>query len=208
MFNLFSKKTKTEFSDSVWMTKDAKNKGLIDFIRSSGRLNLFIMSWFSESLDELVKILTEASVNFVKVDSLSDLRIENKVTLLHTDLVNRPFASSPISIKLQENQAYCIFCEHFPLHTTEMKTYETVSNLFKKPQIMVYQSLDQKLFEIFGSERIVSLMKSMGMQENESIEHSMISKAITNAQKKIEKKLRVEQKAKSEEEWFRLNYRG
>ena len=39
---------------------------------------------------------------------------------------------------------------------------------------------------MFGSERIASVMDRLGMQEGEMIEHSMVSKSIENAQKKVE----------------------
>ncbi len=40
--------------------------------------------------------------------------------------------------------------------------------------------------EIFGSDRIAGLMGKMGMEEGEPIEHSLISKAIENAQRRVE----------------------
>jgi preprotein translocase subunit SecA len=39
---------------------------------------------------------------------------------------------------------------------------------------------------IFGGERITSLMETMGMKEDEVIEHSLLSRAIENAQKRVE----------------------
>lgn len=39
---------------------------------------------------------------------------------------------------------------------------------------------------LFGSERLMGIFKSLGVAENEQIEHKMLSKAIENAQKKIE----------------------
>jgi len=49
-----------------------------------------------------------------------------------------------------------------------------------------FMSLDDDLLRIFGSERIASIMGKLGMQEGEPIEHGLISKAIENAQKKVE----------------------
>ena len=47
-------------------------------------------------------------------------------------------------------------------------------------------SLDDKLMRLFGSERIAKLMDRMGLEEGEVIQHSMISKSIERAQKKVE----------------------
>ena len=49
-----------------------------------------------------------------------------------------------------------------------------------------YLSLEDNLMRIFGSERISSLMQKLGMNEGEAIENKLVSKAIENAQKKVE----------------------
>lgn len=49
-----------------------------------------------------------------------------------------------------------------------------------------YISLDDDLMRIFGSDRIASIMGKLGMEEDVPIEHSMVSKAIEGAQKKVE----------------------
>ena len=49
-----------------------------------------------------------------------------------------------------------------------------------------FMSLEDDLMRIFGSERISGLMERMGMQEGEVIEHRFLSKAIENAQKRVE----------------------
>ena len=49
-----------------------------------------------------------------------------------------------------------------------------------------YLSLDDDLMRIFGGERITSIMDRLGMEEGVPLEHSFISKAVENAQKKVE----------------------
>lgn len=49
-----------------------------------------------------------------------------------------------------------------------------------------YVSLEDNLMRLFGSERITGLMDRMGFKEGEMIEHSMMSKSIERAQKKVE----------------------
>lgn len=49
-----------------------------------------------------------------------------------------------------------------------------------------YLSLEDDLLRIFGSDRIASIMGRLGMEEGQPIEHNLISKAIENAQKKVE----------------------
>ncbi len=49
-----------------------------------------------------------------------------------------------------------------------------------------YLALEDDLLRIFGGERITGIMEKLGMQEGEPIEHNLISRAIENAQAKVE----------------------
>jgi preprotein translocase subunit SecA len=49
-----------------------------------------------------------------------------------------------------------------------------------------YLSLEDNLMRIFASERMAGLMQKLGMEEGEAIEHPWVSRAIENAQKKVE----------------------
>ena len=49
-----------------------------------------------------------------------------------------------------------------------------------------FVSLEDKLMRLFGSERIAGLMDKMGYQDGEVLQHSMITKSIEKAQKKVE----------------------
>ena len=49
-----------------------------------------------------------------------------------------------------------------------------------------YLALDDDLLRIFGGERITGIMEKLGMEEGEPIEHNLISRAIENAQAKVE----------------------
>ena len=49
-----------------------------------------------------------------------------------------------------------------------------------------YLSLEDDLLRIFGSDRISGIMDKLGMEEDEPIEHAMITRAIENAQRKVE----------------------
>ena len=49
-----------------------------------------------------------------------------------------------------------------------------------------FLSLEDDLMRLFGSDRISKLMETLGLKDGESIEHGMISRAIENAQKRVE----------------------
>ncbi|MFZ1452374.1 MAG: hypothetical protein WAT20_06700, partial [Ferruginibacter sp.] len=71
--------------------------------------------------------------------------------------------------------------------------------------IIVFSAMDEPLFKHFGSEKLIPLMKMMGMKEEEVIEHSMVSKSIIKGQEKIAEQVTLEQTANSQEEWMRKN---
>ncbi len=49
-----------------------------------------------------------------------------------------------------------------------------------------YISMEDDLMRLFGSERMMKIVDTLGMDEDEPIEHGMLTKAIENAQKKVE----------------------
>ena len=49
-----------------------------------------------------------------------------------------------------------------------------------------YLSLEDDLMRIFGADRIQGIMGRLGMEEGEPIEHGLVTRAIENAQKKVE----------------------
>ena len=49
-----------------------------------------------------------------------------------------------------------------------------------------YLSLEDDLMRIFGSDRIGGIMERLGMEKGEAIEHGLVSRAIQNAQRKVE----------------------
>ncbi len=86
--------------------------------------------------------------------------------------------------------------EHGGLHILSVERHEArrIDNQFRgragrqgdDGSSRFYVSLEDDLMRIFASERITGVMDKLGWEEGEPIEHSMISKSIENAQKKVE----------------------
>lgn len=53
-------------------------------------------------------------------------------------------------------------------------------------QSRFFLSLEDDLMRIFAGERVVNMMRAMGLKEDEAIEHKMVSRSIENAQGKVE----------------------
>lgn len=89
------------------------------------------------------------------------------------------------------------FLEHYPLYSRE-------ADLLVKcmpARVCFMNSLDDPLFQLFGG-NIASLMRSLGLGEEEFVENDMVSNAVMKAQKKTEKKIRHDFHARSGREWI------
>lgn len=107
--------------------------------------------------------------------------------------------------ELHQSQAQgkpLIVLEHYPLAEKENEFFQA----FSGQEILVLSALDEPLFKRFGGDKIVDMMKKLGMDESESLSHALISSAITNAQEKIAKKIGIEQSARSATEWLERNF--
>ncbi|MBL7738066.1 MAG: hypothetical protein JNK14_02520 [Chitinophagaceae bacterium] len=94
-----------------------------------------------------------------------------------------------------------LFAEHHPLRSKEQEQYQQ----WQLKEAIVCSALEEPLFKKFGSDKIIAMMKQLGMKEEECVEHRLISGAIENAQKKIGKKVITEHLANSQEEWMERN---
>jgi hypothetical protein len=177
MFNFFKKKSpETRVVNKVIMTEAAKWKALADQWKKNN--NTVFVFWFDETLQKAETIFGQETAMPVELLRARDIHSPN-----------------PAGKQL-------IFAEHYPLPEKEKELFQRL-NL---PEIQVWSALDEPLFKEFGSDKIVQMMKQLGMKEDEVIENSMISKAISGAQEKISKKVLTDQTCPSQEEWLRKNW--
>lgn len=94
-----------------------------------------------------------------------------------------------------------VFAEHHPLLRRETELFK----LLNLKEVPVLSSLDEPLFGRFGGDKTIELMKKLGMKEDEVVGSNLITKALRNAQQKIEKQVVAEQEARSQYEWFDLH---
>jgi hypothetical protein len=90
-----------------------------------------------------------------------------------------------------------LFLEHYPLFSKE----ENLLGKAKATKVWFFNSLEDPILKIFSG-NITQMMKTLGMEKDECLEHNLISKSIVNAQKKIEKKVWPDFYAKSGNDWI------
>lgn len=178
MFNLFKKKEPSvQVIDKIWMQQVDKWKACIDLAKAAPE-TVFI-AWFEETLQHLEELFSKENIT--------------QATFFLARQVN--------SHQLQNKTV--VFTEHYPLRSKEQSLFSEL-NL---SQVQIFSALDEPLFKQFGGDRIIQMMKQLGMSETASIENSMISNAIRSAQEKIEKKISLDQSARSQTDWLTKNFK-
>jgi hypothetical protein len=176
MFNLFKKKEgSVKVIDKIWMTQEAKCNGLLELLKKDP--NIVIIAWFDSTLRDLETLFAKETTSAVSLF-----------------LARTVHSSHIIGRKI-------ILAEHHPLRKKEQDAFSQ----WHLGEAVVHSAMDEPLFKQFGGERIMTMMKQLGMKEDSMIEHKMISSAIENAQDKIEKKVITEQGAASQQEWIERN---
>jgi hypothetical protein len=180
IFSLFNQNAVVPRTDLVWINRDAKLKGTLDYL-SKNRADLCV-SWFEETQSRFKHWLNEENhlnIEIKMAEFLVPYHLDNKCV---------------------------IFLEHNPVYSGEAKLLSEI----KASQLCFLNSLDDPLFQIFG-DSIAKLMRSLGIAEDQYIEHKMVSKAVINAQKKVEKNIRDIFYARSGAEWlqqYRIFYQS
>ena len=179
MFGLFRKASspRVDVVDKVWMSTEAKALACAQ-MQEADPSCLFV-AWFEETFDHVKEWISP--------------EINNEVCLC--------LATDPAVLNGKDRMI--VFVEHYPLSGMEQQLFSKLG----KNEIPVLSALDEPLFGLFGGGRIVGLMKKLGMKEDEMIGHSMVSKSINNAQRKIANHIKVEKRARSPKEWFEINYK-
>ncbi len=179
LFNLFGKKDDGSenhiFTDRAYVSTAAKMKACADL--ASKQPNYLFICWFADTAAKFKEYFKDLALDEEQVIEVRQLH------------------AAKLTDKIP------VFTEHYPLHekeTTLIKNWQT-------EKIIVFSALDEPLFKHFGSDKLIPLMKMMGMKEDEVIEHSMVTKSITKGQEKIAQQVTLELSADSQEEWMRKN---
>ena len=176
MFNLFKKREPgKKVKDIIWISCESKWKAIISMAKENDQ-TIFAF-WFENSLQQAQNYFQEQQA-VIHIATVTEIRQQSFLQ------------GKPV-----------IFAEHFPLRKKEQETFESLA----MEEATVLSALDEPLFKRFGSDKIIQLVKQMGMKEEERIEHHLIANAIRNAQENIEEKVVVSHDAHSQQEWLEKN---
>ena len=199
-----------DYGDLVFLTMKEKYDAIIDDIRNCKEKNqpVLIGTASIESSEYLSKALTKEKINHNVLNAkqhekesiiIEDAGTPGRVTIA-TNMAGRG-TDIVLGGKLKINSAEW---EEFNknvlnsggLHVIGTERHESrrVDNQLRgrsgrqgdPGSSRFYLSLEDNLMRIFASEKVSTLMKKLGMEKGEAIEHNWVTKAIGNAQKKVE----------------------
>ncbi|OJJ17540.1 hypothetical protein BKI52_27135 [marine bacterium AO1-C] len=202
----FRKKKKgVKAQDEVWISKVEKYQGLYNHLKHTLQEDesLLLINQFENTEQEVKQILAKLEVGHQDLQATTiDLDAVN-IFLATPEQMLMIAKSGPLTPQLRSRGGFrIIIVEHHPSYEQEQILLEHLQELFPTLTAKVLTSLDEPFMQTFGSERITKIMGQLGLKENESLEHTMISKSIARAQQKIDKSVSQNISAGSQQEWM------
>ncbi len=183
-------------NDLIYKTEQEKIKAVISEVKelNKGKRPVLIGTISIERSEMLSKYLTRAGVKHHVLNAKNHEREAEIVAQAGQPgmvTISTKMAGRGTDIKLGEGVA-----ELGGLHILGTERHESrrIDNQLRgrsgrqgdKGSSTFYLSLEDDLLRIFGAERISSIMETIGIEEDQPIEHKYISRAIENAQKRVE----------------------
>lgn len=175
MFNLFKKKASAPPIRDVVWLSNAAKKKAGLELILKAQ-NPLLIAWFEESIQDWRTFFESEGASF--------------------SIETAPYVQA---LDVKDRSVFLL--EHHPLASRETK----VMQHWKPAALTAFVSLEEPLLKLFGGDNLIALVQKMGLAENESLEHSLISRSIRNAQEKLDKKVTHELLVDSVEDWFKVN---
>jgi hypothetical protein len=164
-----------------------------------------VISFFPSEQKKLKSFMEENQMEFIMLDDYFNGDLSKPgIFLLSASSLSTSVWQGVFSNSSNRFGGEAYFSGHYPLQAKENRVLESLSN--KGFDSFVFcLSFDDPLLKMFGSENILPILERLGLEDEESLEHAMITKAIQRAREKLERKVSREVAADSPEEWFAKN---
>lgn len=185
-----------DYEDSVYKTKREKLNAVIREVVKSNETGqpVLVGTITIESSEEISRALTKIGIQHkvlnakfheMEAEIVADAGIHGSVTIA-TNMAGRG-----TDIKLDEKS---LECGGLKIIGTERHESRRIDNQLRGRagrqgdvgESKFFISLEDDLMRLFASDRLVSMFNTIGIPEDQEIQHKILSKTIENAQKKIE----------------------
>ena len=187
---------RVDLQDAVYMTKKEKLDAVVNAVREANAKGqpVLVGTINIDASEEISKLLTKngiqhkvlnAKFHEMEADIVADAGIHGHVTIA-TNMAGRG-----TDIKLDDEARAA---GGLKIIGTERHESRRIDNQLRgrsgrqgdPGESRFYISLEDDLMRLFGSENMMRMFNALGVPEGQEIEHKMLTKAIENAQKKIE----------------------
>ncbi|MDD6615169.1 MAG: preprotein translocase subunit SecA [Lachnospiraceae bacterium] len=187
---------RVDLDDAVYMTKKEKYRAVVEAVKEAhakgqpvlvGTITIEVSELLSNMLrrEGIQHKVLNAKFHELEAEIVADAGVHGAVTIA-TNMAGRG-----TDIKLDEESRAA---GGLKIIGTERHESRRIDNQLRgrsgrqgdPGESRFYISLEDDLMRLFGSEKMMKVFKSLGVAENEQIEHKMLSSAIEKAQMKIE----------------------
>ena len=187
---------RVDYDDAVYMTKKEKYRAVVEAVKEAhaknqpvlvGTITIDVSEHISNMLrrEGIQHKVLNAKFHELEAEIVADAGLHGAVTIA-TNMAGRG-----TDIKLDDEAKAA---GGLRIIGTERHESRRIDNQLRgrsgrqgdPGESRFYISLEDDLMRLFGSEKMMKVFKSLGVQENEQIEHKMLSNAIEKAQMKIE----------------------
>lgn len=191
LFGGGSRSTVHALDDRIWLTEEAKFKGLSKQLNENNDSGVILLIAHFEGTLERLTAIADAYAGDVPLQATL---AEN----LSTDIAARLSIDESATIDL-------IVAERHPLLSADDAIMQFADEIPCNCQLAYHLSLEDPLLKLFVTDFVQRILDSLGMKEDEPIESNMISRRIKAAQQKIGSTATGNAKAASAAEWLELN---
>ena len=187
---------RVDLDDAVYMTKKEKFRAVVEEIKKAHAKNQPVL------VGTITIETSELLSNMLRREGIAHQVLNAKFHELEAEIVAQAGVAGAVTIatnmagrgtdiKLDEEARAA---GGLKIIGTERHEYRRIDNQLRgrsgrqgdPGESRFYISLEDDLMRLFGSEKLMSVFSSLGVAENEQIEHKMLSSAIEKAQRKIE----------------------
>ncbi len=185
-----------DLDDAVYMTKKEKYRAVVDEIEKAhekgqpvlvGTITIDISELLSGMLKKrgIPHKVLNAKFHELEAEIVADAGVHGAVTIA-TNMAGRGTDIKLDDVSRELGGLKIIGTERHESRRIDNQLRGRSGRQGDPGESRFYISLEDDLMRLFGSERLMNMFRSLGVAENEQIEHKMLSSAIEKAQEKIE----------------------
>ena len=203
LFDFFKSAGGAKPGNRVYRNRMAEFKGLRQHILDSGAdARTWILAHFEASLDEVQQALKVMQLDHRTAGRPEELPFttQDRLIIASADVLLNAPAIAPQATPPSQ----ILITEHYPTPGKDARLLEILQAHAPEAEIQFYVNLEEPFFRAFG-QNVGAVLDQLDAPEDDPLEHPLLDRALTSAQKKIESKAKSDQPARSQERWFELN---